>query len=223
MPAFGLRALIRRLGVGSLLCGQKGLRAASILGAMKLLFVVSILVCFRAQGQPAGANYDEAKVPKYTLPDPLVTADGTPVKDAALWRKKRRPEILGLFAEQVYGRTPSTKVKLRTEVLEIDKAAHGGLATRKQVRVWFGQAADAPFMDLLMYLPNTLKGKAPAFLGLNFGGNHTVQADPEIRVTKSWVRENDHVASEKSRGTGASRCRRQGRPRPGGSSRWSRG
>jgi hypothetical protein len=157
--------------------------------------------------QPAGTNYDEANVPAYTLPDPLVMADGTPVKDAAMWREKRRPEILGLFAEQVYGKTPDAKIKLRTEVLETDKNAHGGLATRKQVRVWFGPAADAPFMDLLIYLPNGVKGRAPAFLGLNFGGNHTVQADAEIRVTKSWVRstENNHVASEKERGAGASR------------------
>ena len=52
------------------------------------------------------ANYDEAKVPKYTLPDPLVCADGTPVKDAETWRQKRRPEILELFEEHVYGQAP---------------------------------------------------------------------------------------------------------------------
>jgi len=157
--------------------------------------------------QPPAFNYDEAKVPKYTLPDPLVMADGTPVKDAAMWTKKRRPEILELFAEQVYGHTPKTRLKLRTEVLEIDKTAHGGLATRKQVRVWFGPAADAPFMDLLIYMPNGMKGKVPAFLGLNFGGNHTIQPDTEIRVTKSWVssKANNFQASEKDRGAGSSR------------------
>ena len=168
-----------------------------------LLFLAAALAA--AAQNPPNANYDEAKVPKYTLPDPLVLADGTPVKDAATWRKKRRPEILGLFADQMYGRTPDEKIKLRTEVLETVKDAHGGLATRKQIRVWFGPAADAPHMDLLIYLPNGAKGKVPAFLGLNFGGNHTVQPDPEIRLTKCWTRTKEHVATEAERGTGASR------------------
>ena len=30
-------------------------------------------------------NYDEAKVGTYVLPDPLVMADGKPVKDAKTW------------------------------------------------------------------------------------------------------------------------------------------
>ncbi|NQT88592.1 acetylxylan esterase, partial [bacterium] len=41
-----------------------------------------------------GANYDENKVPKYTLPDPLVLANGDKVTDAKTWAEKRRPEIL---------------------------------------------------------------------------------------------------------------------------------
>jgi hypothetical protein len=175
---------------------------------MQRFLIAAIAAALSLPGQnPAGANYDESKVPQYTLPDPLKMADGTGVKDAAMWRKQRRPEILGLFSDQVYGRTPDEKIKLRTEVLEIDKNAHGGLATRKQVRVWFGPQSDAPAMDMLIYLPNGQKGKVPAFLGLNFGGNHTVQPDKEIRVTKSWVRAttNNHVASEKERGASANR------------------
>ncbi|MBQ2850890.1 MAG: hypothetical protein IJE77_10450, partial [Thermoguttaceae bacterium] len=38
------------------------------------------------------ANYDEAKVPKFDLPNPLVAADGTKIETADDWRAKRRPE-----------------------------------------------------------------------------------------------------------------------------------
>ena len=47
------------------------------------------------------SNYDESKVPPYKLPDPLVTADGKPVKDASTWRNTRRPELL-MEMEQIY-------------------------------------------------------------------------------------------------------------------------
>ena len=52
------------------------------------------------------ANYDESKVPNYTLPDPLTLEDGAKVTDAATWRERRRPEIMSLFQEHVYGRSP---------------------------------------------------------------------------------------------------------------------
>ncbi|MXX40642.1 MAG: acetylxylan esterase, partial [Gemmatimonadetes bacterium] len=43
---------------------------------------------------PSEANYDEAKVPPYALPDPLTMASGEPVADAATWTEVRRPETL---------------------------------------------------------------------------------------------------------------------------------
>ena len=50
-----------------------------------LLLAVLMSLPPSADGQPAGFNYDESKVPAYTLPDPLVLNDGTPVTDAASW------------------------------------------------------------------------------------------------------------------------------------------
>jgi hypothetical protein len=157
--------------------------------------------------QTPGFNYDESKVGSYTLPDPLRFANGAPVRDATDWRTKRRAEILRLFEREVYGKTPDRKIKLRSEVLEQSASALGGAATRRQVRLWFGGAADSPFVDLLIYLPNNAQRPVPVFLGLNFAGNHTVNSDPAIRVTKSWVREtaNNHVASAKDRGSSAGR------------------
>src|SRR5688572_29465289 len=39
------------------------------------------------------SNYSEDKVPKYTLPDPLVLASGERVTTPDAWALKRRPEI----------------------------------------------------------------------------------------------------------------------------------
>ena len=54
------------------------------------LFLIFGAVCF-AQSTRFVPNDDEAKVPKYTLPDPLVTASGMKVTDAKTWAEQRRP------------------------------------------------------------------------------------------------------------------------------------
>jgi hypothetical protein len=155
---------------------------------------------------PFEPNYDESKVPPYTLPDPLVMADGTAVASAGAWRSRRRPEVLRLFETQVYGKTPSTRLEVRYAVTT--GKALAGAAVRKQVRVFFTKEDARPYMDLLVYLPAKAKGPVPVFLGLNFGGNHTVCDDPEVAVTDAWVRNNeatgatDHRASEGGRGKG---------------------
>lgn len=41
-------------------------------------------------------NYDESKVPQYTLSDPLKMEDGQRVKNQTEWMNERRGEILTL-------------------------------------------------------------------------------------------------------------------------------
>jgi hypothetical protein len=66
-------------------------------------------------------------------------------------------------------------------------------------------------MQLLIYLPNNRSGPLPAFLGLNFMGNHTIHADPGISLPNSWVPNRpdngltDNRAREADRGLSASR------------------
>jgi hypothetical protein len=89
--------------------------------------LLAILVIFGAAlggagGQPPlkfEPNYDEAKVPAYTLPDPLVCLDGTKVLDVKTWEMKRRPEILGLYETHVYGKAPGRPKDMTFEVRSI--------------------------------------------------------------------------------------------------------
>lgn len=176
------------------------------------LLVLIMLTAHSGTGQAQRpVNYDEAAVPAYTLPDPLVLTDGTPVADAATWWDRRRPEILRLFAQHVYGTTPARSLPLRIETTSVDPDALGGLATRKLVSLHFSTGDAALRMDLLLYLPNTRSGPVPAFVGLNFFGNHSIHPDPGIPLSTRWMRQSDEFgivdnrATEASRGVRASR------------------
>jgi hypothetical protein len=138
-------------------------------------------------GQPADANYDEAKVGDYKLPDPRVMENGEAVKDAKTWKEKRRPELLRLFETHVYGKSPGKPEKIFFKKTGEDKHALGGRATRREVDIYFKEDGSGPRLGLLLYVPNAGSKPAPTFLGLNFDGNHTINKDPGISVTKSWV------------------------------------
>jgi len=155
-------------------------------------------------------NYDESKVPAYTLPDPLIMADGTRVTDAASWRR-RREEILRLLETHMYGKMPGRPEGLKFEVRSAAADALGGTAVRKEIVVRFAADPAGPKMDLLMYLPSKAARPVPIFLGLNFGGNQTVHPDPAITLSQSWMRPDkaggveSNRATEKTRGSSKSR------------------
>ncbi len=171
--------------------------------AIAVVTVLSAASCSRAQE----FNYDEAKVPSFTLPDPLVCLDGAKVTDAKTWQQKRRAEILRLFEENVYGRSPGKPQAMTFMTTSVDKNALGGKATRKEVTVYFTGREQDPNMTILIYLPNQRTGPVPTFVGLNFGGNQTTHTDPNITITRSWVpdREANHRATEAARGAAAGR------------------
>jgi len=172
--------------------------------------IASLVFCSDVGAQPADANYDEAKVPKYTLPDPLTLRNGEKVVNAETWYKRRRPEILQLFQNHMYGRSPGRPENMSFELTSIDAHALGDTAVRKEVTVLFSKRKEGPKMDMLIYLPARAKKPVPIFLGLNFSGNQAVHADPDIRISKEWMRNTrdgsvvDHCATEKSRGAESS-------------------
>ena len=178
-----------------------------------LVFILSVPVpATFVFAQPAGTHYDESKVPQYVLPEVLAAADGQKITDAKGWQQTRRAEVLELFREQMYGRSPGRTDRAEFKVEEIDRAALGGKATRKQVAIRLVQGNKQMDLDLLMYLPNKVKGPVPVFIGLNFMGNHSIGNDPAVPLSKTkWFRNNDkagyvnHRATEKSHGSSSSR------------------
>ena len=156
-------------------------------------------------------NYDEARVPAYQLPDPLRLADGRAVTDAATWQNVRRPELLRLFEEHVYGKAPARPEAMTFEVTSVDESALDGQATRKEISVYFTGRRDDPRMDILIYQPNGQPKPVPTFLVPNFQGNQSIHTDPGITLSQQWMRNRfdrgirNHRATEASRGSGLSR------------------
>jgi hypothetical protein len=148
-----------------------------------------LLLASTALGKQDHTNLDEAKVGTYTLPPLLVSKDGKPVKTAAQWKSKRRPELLRLYEEHVHGRTPRSLPRdLSFKVVEEDARALGGTAHRKQIEVRFSKKPDAPVMHLLLYTPAAAKGRVPVFLALHFNGNWAIAQDPGVRLYETWDR-----------------------------------
>ncbi len=178
----------------------------------KVSWAIAVSIWFVLAGTAVAQTTDaESKVPDYTLPDPLVMNDGTPVTDAATWKQHRRPEILALFEKYVYGKAPGRPENLSFEVRSVTRDALGGKALRKEVRVRFTKDEGSPTMDILIYLPSAAKRPVPTFVALNFYGNQTIHADPGITLSQTWTRNNsdfgieNNRASERSRGVRSSR------------------
>ena len=184
---------------------------AAIVFRASLLSIFWLSLATAMCAQQTETNYDESKVPRYELPDPLVCADGSAVTDARMWREKRRPEILRLFETEMFGRSPGRPEKMRFVAVSTDEQALDGTAIRKEVDVLLTGEDDGPRMRILLYVPKNAARPVPAFLGLNFGGNQSIHSDPGISLTQSWTRNNpdsgyvENRATEKSRGSAASR------------------
>jgi hypothetical protein len=162
-----------------------------------------------AMTAPPTANYDEANVPPFMLPDPLIDRKGQPITSPDDWQSRRRPELLRLFEEHVYGRSPEPP-KMEFEVTSESSDALGGKAIRREVTIHLLPRSSGADLHLLMYLPKTDK-PVPVFLGLNFLGNQSIHSDPAITMTDAWVRNDeeygiaDHRANESTRAAEAER------------------
>ncbi|OJW78909.1 MAG: acetylxylan esterase [Spirosoma sp. 48-14] len=142
-----------------------------------------LAVFIRLQAQPTEPiNYDEAKVPVYTLPALLKTTTNQTVHDKSTWEKQRRPEIIRLFEENVYGKMPRPYDQLTYSVTHEDANAMAGKATLKEVLIEVVNHAKSVKINLVLFVPNQPKKPVPAFLLINNRGKDNT--DP-TRAQKS--------------------------------------
>lgn len=96
---------------------------------------------------------------------------------------KRRQELIGLFQDHVYGRSPPPlKASFK---IDSKKVALNGKAQRIEAQIKLSNKKKSVVFHLLLYTPLSSKGPSPVFLGLNFAGNHTLHSDPGITINSS--------------------------------------
>ncbi len=134
---------------------------------------------------PNTANYDEAKANPYPeLPEILRLTTGENVDTPETWWKKRRPEIVALLENEVYGRIPEDVPKVRWEVRQTREVEAGGKPAIQNQLVGVVDNAACPELrvniSMSLTLPKDAKGPVPVLISFgwtpfelerfNFGG-----------------------------------------------------
>ena len=140
-----------------------------------------ILVC----GTTAHAqNYDESKVPSYSLPEVLKTSAGKPMTNKREWEKIRRPEVLQLFEDNVYGQMPEQFDSIRFRVTHDDAHAMEGKARLKEVNISVWKANRSVTIHLILFLPGNAKKPAHVFLLIN--NRDRKNTDPSRKIKSEF-------------------------------------
>lgn len=109
-------------------------------------------------------NYVEENVPSYTLPDVLLTLKNQKITNQKDWFKLRRPEVLELFTQEVYGRVPKSSYQTTMKVVKEDPHAMNGAATLKLIDVILTANNKSLTIHLGLFVPNKVPKPVPAFL-----------------------------------------------------------
>jgi hypothetical protein len=109
---------------------------------------------------------------KDTMPKLLTFKDGTKVKTAAQW-PKRRAEIVEDFEREVYGRIPKSVPKVTWKVTRTEEGESGGIAT--VTKALAGEVDNRAFPKIKVAIqarftvPKYAAGKVPIILQFTFG------------------------------------------------------
>lgn len=129
------------------------------------------------------------KVDLQTLPDLLTALNGESIITAEQWKRIRRPELIDLFREHVYGREPVERPEFLKFYMDKQDSVMNGKAVRKKIRIEFNGPGGEGTINLIMFVPTNIPKPVPIFLMINI--RSVSNTDPE-RIIKSpfWPVEN---------------------------------
>ncbi len=117
---------------------------------------------------------------KVTFPDPLMTSRGTRVSNADQWHRERRPEILELFREHVYGRTFIGRPRDLTFKVATSDAMEGK-ALRRLVDIQYSGRGGTGVIHAVMFVPRATDKPSPCFLLICNRGHENIDPDRKVK------------------------------------------
>ncbi|MFA1822298.1 acetylxylan esterase [Virgibacillus oceani] len=151
-----------------------------------LLLITFTIVIYSSIITVASAN-DE--IGSRQVPNPLITLEGDKIENKAQWQQVRRPEVLELFRDNIYGRASVDRPdSLEFDVVDVKEDMMDGEATRKQIDISYEGPNGEDEFRLLLFVPNDIDRPVPTFLFMNNRGYENMDPDREEK-TEFWPAE----------------------------------
>jgi enterochelin esterase-like enzyme len=128
---------------------------------------------------------------KDTMPNLMTFKDGTKVKTADQW-PKRRAEIVEDFEREVYGRIPKNVPKVKWEVTKTAEGESGGIATVTKTLAGHVDNSAFPKIEVTIQasftVPKDAAGRVPIIIqfGGGFGGRGGANSWTQQALDKGW-------------------------------------
>ena len=116
-----------------------------------------------------------------SLPEALIALDGTKIMTAEQWMEKRRPEILDLFREHVYGREAVKCPENLSFKTYTKEGMMNGRSKRRKVNITFKGPGGEGLLRLLLFIPAETVKPVPVFLLINNRGMEDADPERDIR------------------------------------------
>ena len=123
-----------------------------------------------------GFNFEESRVPDYSLPELLMTFDGQRIMTPAEW-ETHRPALLQMFREHIYGVRPSTPFEVTYEEVGRRDNAFGIGATARQVRATITARGKSHSFDFVLVVP---KSDKPVPLVVHINNRYLIPVDKAV-------------------------------------------